>query len=321
MAVLTDAKERWVGSVSTVVIGADAKAGGTRTSVVAIGGETALPFIHFEGETPNRAAVAMEVWDIEPVDWPAPLLEALGSATKSPAEWARKCVEEFGVDLVCLKLMGTHPDFGDASPQSAARVVESVLRATGVPLIIWGSEHDAKDNLVLPACSQAAKGEKCVLGVAKVENYKTLVAACSADGHSLIGLSPIDINIAKQLNILISEMGFPLDRVVMYQTTGALGYGLEYTYSIQERARLAALGGDKMMAAPVICMVGQEAWRAKEAKATAEEQPSWGDERTRGVYWEYATAASLLQAGSDIMVMRHPRAALAVKKLIGELMG
>ncbi|MBA4388134.1 MAG: acetyl-CoA decarbonylase/synthase complex subunit delta, partial [Verrucomicrobia bacterium] len=141
-----------------------------------------------------------------------------------------------------------------------------------------------------------------------------------SDGHGIIGLSPIDINIAKQINILISEMGFPMDRVIMYPTTGALGYGIEYCYSIQERSRLAALAGDKMMAAPVLCMVGQEAWRAKEARASAAEAPEWGNESTRGVCWEVATAATLLPAGSDIIVLRHPASVSAVRKLIVDLM-
>jgi acetyl-CoA decarbonylase/synthase complex subunit delta len=114
-------------------------------------------------------------------------------------------------------------------------------------------------------------------------------------------------------------MGFSLDRLVMYQTTGALGYGLEYTYSIQERGRLAALGSDRLMAVPVICLVGQEAWRAKEARATSEELPGWGDETQRGVYWETATATAFLHAGSDILVMRHPEAAMAIHNTIDRL--
>jgi acetyl-CoA decarbonylase/synthase complex subunit delta len=264
--------------------------------------------------------VALEVWDREPDDWAPNLVEAIGPALKSPADWAKKCEEEFGADMICLRLMGTHPDWGDASPDATAAIVKSVLRATKLPLIIWGCDHDEKDNMVLPRCSQAAAGERCLMGTAKEDNYKTLVASCLADGHALIGLSPIDINIAKQVNILVSELGFPLNRMVMYQTTGALGYGIEYAYSIQERGRLAALGGDKMMALPVICMVGSEAWRTKEAKATAQEIPEWGDAATRGIYWELATATSLLQAGSDILVMRHPAAVRAVKKTVDELM-
>ncbi len=320
MTMIEDAKEKWTGSISELVIGAGKADGGTRTSTVTVGGAASLPFVNYQGPTPHPPVVAMEIWDREPDEsWPDTLKAALDGAGKDPAAWARKCVEEFGAEMICLKLMGTHPDFGDASPEDAAAVVKSVLQAVGVPLIIWGSDHDEKDNDVMPRCSEAAAGERCLLGAATEDNYKTLAAACLADGHALIGLSPIDINIAKQVNILVSEMGFPLDRMVMYQTTGALGYGLEYTYSIQERGRVAALGGDKMMALPVICMVGQEAWRTKEAKATAEEQPGWGDETTRGIYWELGTAVALLQAGSDIMVMRHPAAVAAVKKAIKTL--
>jgi acetyl-CoA decarbonylase/synthase complex subunit delta len=276
---LPDATERWTMALNEVVIGAGPDEGGTRTSVVRVGGEKALPYMHFEGPMPNQTVVAMEVWDCPPTDWAPPLAEALGDVVNSPAEWAKACEDKFGAEMICLTLKGTHPDFGDASADAAATTVKSVLEATGLPLIIWGCGHDEKDNLVLPKCSQAAAGERCLVGTIKDDNYKTLTAACLADRHNLIGESPIDINIAKQVNILASDMGFPLERMVMFPATGALGYGMEYVYSIQERGRLAALGGDKMMAMPVICQVGQEAWRAKEAKATAEEFPQWGNEK------------------------------------------
>lgn len=320
MSIVDDAKEKWTGTINEVTIGATKAEGGTRTSVVTVGGAAALPFIHFEGPTPRAPVVAMEIWDREPDDWAQPLVEAFGPVLKSPADWARKCVEEYGAQMLCLKLAGTHPDFGDATPDQAAAVVKSVLKAVGVPLIIWGCDHDEKDNNVLPRCSQAAAGERCLMGTVKEDNYKTLVASCLADGHSIIGLSPIDINIAKQVNILVSEMGFPLNRIVMYQTTGALGYGIEYAHSIQERGRLAALGGDKIMSLPVICMIGSEAWRTKEAKASTQENPDWGNEATRGILWETSTAATLLQAGSDILVMRHPAAVAAVRNTINSLM-
>lgn len=319
MTTLADAKEKWNGAISTLTIGATAAQGGTRTSTVTVGGANGLPFIAYDGQTPHRPVVAMEIWDRVPDDWPAALMQAVGDVVNSPADWARKCVEEWGADLVCLKLMGTHPDLGNATPDQAAAVVRSVLKATKAPLIIWGCENEEKDNEVLPRCCAAAAGERCLIGPATEDNYKTLVAACQADGHALINLSPIDINIAKQMNIMVSEMGFPLDRVVMYQTTGALGYGLEYTYSIQERGRLAALGGDKMMALPVICMVGQEVWRVKEAKASEEELPGWGNAEARGVLWELGTASTLLQAGSDILVLRHPKTVKAVKNVINNL--
>jgi acetyl-CoA decarbonylase/synthase complex subunit delta len=219
-----------------------------------------------------------------------------------------------------VKLQGAHPDFGNRSADAEAKFISQLLKKVSVPLIIAGCDDDAKDNQVLPACCEAAKGERCLIGDAMQDNYKTLAAAVSADGHSIIAESPIDINIAKQLNILISDMGLPVERIVINPTIGAMGYGLEYAYSIMERARLAALSGDKMMASPFICFVGQETWRTKEVKASVTEFPSWGPEAERGIVWEALTATALLQAGADILVMRHPKAVEKVQKYIDELM-
>lgn len=320
MAVIEEPKEKWSTAVATVTLGATASEGGTRGKTLTIGGETTLPFLHFEGETPNKPVVAMEVLDNAPQDWPEALLQPFADVVNSPADWAKKCVQEYGAEMICLKLEGSHPDSGDKSPDEEAEIVKSILKAVDVPLMVWGCDVDEKDNLVLPKCSEAAKGERILIGTAKEDNYKTLTASCMADGHALIAESPLDINIAKQVNILVSEMGFPLDRMVMYPTTGGLGYGIEYAYSIQERGRLAALSGDKMMSPPVVCQVGQETWRVKEAKATAEEAPAWGPAEERGPMWEAMTAITLLQAGADLLIMRHPKAVALVKQTIDELM-
>ena len=228
-------------------------------------------------------------------------------------------VDECKVDLICLRLQGAHPDLGDRKAEEEAKLVGDIIKNIKVPLVIVGSGDDAKDNLVLPTCAEVSKGQKCLFGSAVQENYKTLVAACLADGHNIIAQSPIDINIAKQLNILIHEMGFALDKIVVDPTVGALGYGLEYAYSIMERARLAALTGDNMLAQPFICFAGFEAWRAKEAKASANEHPEWGKELERGIVWEALTATTFLQSGADILVMRHPQAIKKVKEHIDEL--
>ena len=238
----------------------------------------------------------------------------------SPADWAAKCVNDYGAEMICLKLQGIHPDFGDKGPDEAAAATKAVLEAVDVPLVIWGCDVDEKDNVVLPKCSEAAAGEVCLIGSAKEDNYKTLTAACMADGHALVTESPLDINIAKQVNILVSDMGLPLDRVVMYPTTGGLGYGIEYAYSIMERGRIAALTGDKIMATPVICLVGAESWRAKEARAPEEETQGWGPMEKRGPLWEAITATTLLQGGADVLVMCHPKAVAVVREFVGELM-
>ncbi len=313
-------KEKWSASVASVSIGATPQEGGTRGSTVVVGGAGTLPFLHFDGDTPNKPVIAMEVLDMEPTDWPDALVEPFSDVIGDPAAWAAKCVEAYGAEMICLRLESIHPDFGDRSPDDAAAVVKAVLAAVKVPLIVWGCDVDEKDNMVLPKCSEAAAGERCLFGTAKEDNYKTLTASCMADGHAMINESPLDINIAKQVNILVSEMGFPMDRIVMYPTTGGLGYGIEYAYSIQERGRLAALGGDKMMSPPVICQIGEEAWRGKEAKASTEEVPQWGPAEERGPMWEAMTAIPLLQAGSDLLIMRHPKAVNLVRRAIEELM-
>jgi len=302
--------EKWSGQVNVVTLGATKAQGGTRAHAIKIGGQKTLPFLFPEGEIPYTPVIAYEIWDVEPDDWPKEPVYAYGAAIKDPLAWAEVCVKKYGATLLCVRLQGAHPDFGNRSAEQEARCIRALLKKVPVPLVILGCGDDDKDNQVLPACSEAAKGERCLIGCAVQDNYKTLAVALSADGHSIIAESPIDINIAKQLNILISDMGLALDRIVINPTIGALGYGLEYAYSIMERVRLAALAGDKTVASPFICLTGQEAWRAKEAK----EGPA------QGIAWEAVTATALLASGADILVMRHPRAIEKVQKHIENLM-
>ena len=312
--------EKWSTAVSAVTLGATAAEGGTRTSTVALGGATTLPFLHFEGQIPNRPVVAMEVLDAAPKEWPEALAKPFEGVLGDPAAWAKKCVEEFGAEAICLRLVSAHPDNQNTPPEHAAEVVKQVLGAVGVPLIIWGCGDDAKDNEIMPRASEAAAGENCALGTARQENYKTITAACLADGHKLITEAPIDINIIKQVNILVADMGLSTDRIIMYQATGGLGYGMEYAYSIMERARLAALSGDKMLSMPMLAVVGSEAWRAKEAKAPDAEGAQWGPQAKRGPIWEAVTANCFLHGGVDMIIMWHPQAVQLVKRTIDGLM-
>ncbi len=312
--------ERWAAAVNTVTIGATAAEGGSRSSAVTVGGGATLPFLHFEGKTPNRPVVAMEVLDLAPQNWAAPLAEAFGETVNDPAAWASKCVEEFGADMICLRLLGAHPDQANKSAEDCAKTVKAVLGAVKVPLIIWGCGQADKDNEVMPRCSEVAAGENCLLGTAAQDNYKTITAACMADGHKLITEAPLDINIQKQVNILVSEMGLDLSRIVMFQSTGGLGYGMEYAYSIMERTRLAALSGDKMLSMPMLAVVGPEAWKAKEARQPVDIAPEWGAALERGISWEATTATCFLHGGTDIFVMWHPKAVALLKKTIDSLM-
>ncbi len=302
--------EKWSGQISTVTLGATKSEGGSRGHTLKIGGQTSLPCLHQEGAIPYPPQVSFEVWDIAPSDWPDELVRIYGKIFHDPLIWAQKCIQDYKAKSICLRLQGAHPDFGNRTPEEEAKLIQQLLKKVDVPLIILGCGDDAKDNLLLPACSEAAKGERCLIGSALQDNYKTLAASLLADGHNIIAESPIDINIAKQLNILISDLGMPLENIVINPTIGSLGYGLEYAYSIMERARLAALSGDKSIASPFICFVGQESWRTKEAKTARPEQ---------GIIWEALTGTALIQAGADLLVMRHPQAAEKVIKYIDDL--
>lgn len=315
-----DAKEKWSGRVNTVTIGATQADGGTRGSSVTIGGQTGIPFLGFDGETPNPVAIAMDVLDIEPTGWSDPLVEIYGDVWSDPAAWARR-VKELGADLINLRLEGTHPDEQDRSPEQAVETVKAVLEAADLPLIIWGCDVPEKDQVVMPKVAEAAQGENCLLGAVTETDYRTLTATAQAYGHKLIALAPCDINKQKQVNILVSDMGFPLGDIVIYPTTAALGYGMEYVYSILERGRLAALSGDKLMAPPVFLDVGYEAWRSKEARTAEELDEAWGPVGDRGPAWEAVTATDLIQGGADLLALRHPKAMEVIRTTINQLTG
>jgi acetyl-CoA decarbonylase/synthase complex subunit delta len=317
---LVDVKEKWTNRINTVTIGATRAEGGTRGRTVIVGGETTLPMLTFEGEIPNPPAVAGLVVDIVPPDWPEVLKNAIGKEINSPTEWAQKAVRDWKVDLICLKLLGPDPLGQNLSADQAAQTVKAILGAVDVPLIILGCGDLQKDNEILPACSQAAKGENCLIGPATEKNYRTLAAIGKADHHKLIGEAPVDINIAKQINILLQDAGFDINDVVMCQVTAALGYGFDYVYTIFERVRIAGLKGDKHMALPQFANIGWETWKVKEATADEDVLPGWGPLQKRGPRWEAAAAAGYIQAGADILTLAHPESIAVTKQIIKELM-
>jgi len=262
----------------------------------------------------------MEIWDTFPEDWPDLLKEPFGDAMRDPVRWAQKCLD-LGADLICLRLMGCHPEHGNRPPEEAARTVRAVLQGIQVPLIILGTGSADKDNELFPAVAEAAAGENCLIGCIDQDNYKTLTAVCTAYKHKMIAESPCDVNIAKQVNILAQDMGFPVENIVINPTCAALGYGLEYIYSVMERARLASLKGDRMLAQPILCDVGVEAWGVKEARVSEGEIPEWGAQRQRAPLWEAATAVVYLIAGADLLILRHPEAVHAVRKTLAQMSG
>ncbi len=312
-------KEVNAGKVLEVTIGATSEQGGTRNHTVKIGGSTALPFHFFEGSHPHPPRVAMEVFDKKPEKYPALLLDYFGDVIDFPGDMAKKCVQEYGAELISVRLDGTHPEKGNKSADEAADIVMQVLDSVSVPIVVTGHSHYEKINEVMKKVCEVTAGENCLISYVEKDNYKTIAAACLAYGHTLVAQSPIDVNLAKQLNILLTEMNFPREKIVMDPLTGALGYGLEYTYSIMERIRIDALSGDSMMTFPMLVNAGYESFRVKETRAPEKDYPDWGDLSRRGTYWEIGTAMSLLVAGADLLILYHPQTVATVKSKIEEM--
>jgi acetyl-CoA decarbonylase/synthase complex subunit delta len=312
-------KDKWPGNVRQVTLGATSDEGGTRTRKVTVGGETTMPFMHFEGLIPNHPVVGLEIRDRRPDDWSPLLLDLWKDVINDPVKWA-KAAEAAGADIIQLVLSVTKSDGSPNTPEAAVATVKAVLGATGLPLIVFGPGQAELDNALLVAVAEAAKGERLLLGICEDKNYRTIVATAMANGHLVDARTPMDVNLAKQLNILISDMGLPLDRIMMDPTTGALGYGIEYGYSVMERLRLAALQGDAMTQLPMLVTPGFEAWKAKESKVGEGVPEAWGDWMKRAINWETMTASALLESGADILILRHPESVKRVKTAIGELM-
>ncbi len=312
-------KDKWAGKVREVTIGATAADGGTRTKTVTVGGQTTMPYLHFEGTIPHPPAIAIEIQDKKPEEWSPLLLKAWGDAAQDPADWA-KAAEAAGADLLLLKL---NLNDGAGKPNTAERAratVRKVLEASGLPLIVFGPGQAEVDNDLLVAVAEEAKGERIVLGICEDKNYRTMVAAALSQGHLVDSRTPMDVNLAKQLIILIKDMGLPQDRILLDPTTGSLGYGIEYGYSVMERLRLAALQGDAMTQQPMLVTPGEEAWRQKEARAADGVPTTWGDWQERAINWETLTACALVTSGADVVVLRHPESVKRVKAMINGLM-
>jgi acetyl-CoA decarbonylase/synthase complex subunit delta len=312
-------REKWTGRVREVTLGATAEQGGTRARTVTVGGESTLPFLHFDGVIPHPPAIAIEIKDRKPDDWSPLLYEAWGEAMDDPGDWAH-AAEVAGADLIVLTLSLTTAAGKPNTPENARAVVRKVLQATGLPLAVFGPGQAEKDNELIVPVAEEAKGERLLIGVCEDKNYRTIVAAAMANEHLVSSKTPMDVNLAKQLVILIHDMGMPLDRIIMDPTTGALGYGIEYGYSVMERLRLAALQGDSMTQQPMIVTPSEEAWKAKESKIGEGVPAGWGDWKQRAIHWETLTAAALVHAGANVVVLRHPASLQRVKAMVTALM-
>jgi len=303
-------KESYTGSIKEITLGKGDNA-------VTVGGEACYPFYQFEGAMPNKPKIAMEIWDMEPDEWPEAALSPFKDVVSDPAAWAKKCVEEYGAEMIVLQLKSTDPNGNDASADDAVASVKKVLGAVSVPLIIWGTANVEKDEAVLKKIAEECQGDNLILGPVEDKNHKGIGAAAMGFGHTVIASSPIDVNLAKQCNILLENLGMPVDRMIIDPTTGGLGYGLEYSYSVMERLRMAALAqGDDKLQLPLINNLGNEVWKCKEAKQSVEEAPLLGDPEKRPILMEAVGAVAYLMSGSNVLMMRHPESIRLVKAYI-----
>jgi acetyl-CoA synthase len=307
-------------STYSVKLGNLKSEGGTRGKTYTIGGADCMPFHFWEGKMPNKPLVAMEVSDSVSEKYPEILRKAYGDVLNNPVQMAKLCVEKYGAELINVKLEGTHPERNNYSSKQSVDLVKSILEAVDVPLIITGTSHYDKNNEVMKAIAQNCEGENLLFNWVEQDNYRTIAGAAMAYGHTLVAQAPIDVNISKQLNILLTNMGLAADKIIIDPMTSTIGYGIEYTYSVMERIRLTGLGGDNMLLGPMIVSIGQECAKIKEFKAPESSFPDWGDLAKRAAYWEIAAATTLLYAGADILILYTPEAVTTVKKTINSLM-
>lgn len=301
-------------SINAVEIGCGEKA-------IKIGGENVLPFYTFDAEIENAPKVGVMISDlgleVEPEG-----VKAYYEGCTTIAEVAKKAAEMPGADFVCLKLEGADPNGENKSVDECIEVVKAVVDAIDVPLVIAGCKNAEKDNELLNKAAEAAQGKNVLILAAKEENYKGVAAAAGlAYGQKVGAESAVDINLAKQLNVLISKLGVAQNNIVMNVGSAAVGYGFEYAASTMDRTKAAALGqGDKDVQMPIITPVADDAWNVKEAMASEEDMPAWGSQEARGIGMEVSTAASVLACGANAVILKHPTSVATISKMIKDLM-
>jgi len=305
-----DATFDWTATVGKVMLGATKAEGGTRSVSYRIGGGTTLPFIE-TGAPLASPLIAFEICDNSRF-WSPVVRDYCGDLVNDPAAWAQAAESGYGADMIRLNLTSTKErNFSDIA--ALKKTVESVLSATSLPLIIEGSNEPKIDSEVFQTCGEAGQGERLLLGTAEASRYRSIAAAALAYNHSLIAQSPIDINLAKQLNILLREIGVSRDHIVIDPYTGALGYGFEYSYSALERIRFSALKGDADLAMPMICAPA-DSLTIKEVREAHGESAN-----DMAVQWEVYTSIAAAVAGAEIICVRHPRSVEVLRAAFTEL--
>ncbi len=306
---------KYPGKIVTVKLGATKSEGGTRARSISIGGEKAPTFYHFGARSPHPPAVACDVFDTK-IPIPKAVKMYIEEVKDDPCEWAKLCVDKFGADMITLQLISIDPKIKDTSPKEAAKTVENVLQAVKVPLAVGGCGDPMKDLAVFKEVTEMAKGERLLISsISSWMNIKETAETVKKFDHVALALSGMDMNEARELNRTLYNT-LPREQIVMDPSTASLGSGLEFTYTLMARIRLAAMMGDEELQHPMSSGV-TNAWFARESwKVMA---PQWEPRELRGPMWETVTALTSIAAGCDFLMMMHPRAIQTVKDVIQKL--
>ncbi|MDD3217965.1 MAG: acetyl-CoA decarbonylase/synthase complex subunit delta [Lachnospiraceae bacterium] len=305
--------QKFNASINTVEIGCGDKA-------IKLGGESVFPFYTFDGPIDNAPKVGVEISDMG-LEGATPEMLAYYGEGASFADMAKKAAAMEGADFVCLKLEGGDPNGEDKPIEDLLAVVKEVGEAIDTPLVVEGCKNVEKDSELLPKVAEALQGKNVLILSAREENYKAVGAAAGLAYSQKVGAeSAVDINLAKQLNVVTTQLGVDAKSIVMNVGSAAVGYGYEYVVSTMDRIKGAALSqDDAMLQMPIITPVADEAWSVKEAMASEADMPEWGSQERRGVTMEIMTAAASLAAGSNAVLLKHPQSVKTIANMIKEL--
>jgi len=293
---------------------------GTGDKKVTLGGESVLPFYNFDGPVENLKKVGIEILDTGLETYSPELASFYGNSTDI-AEIAKKAASVEGADFLVLRFEGADPNGLDRSVEECTEIAKAVSDAIDIPLIIFGSKNGEKDTALFAALADALQGKNVGFMSAKEENYKTLAASVGLAYNQKIGAeSAVDINLAKQLNVLINQVGVAPSSIFMNVGSATAGYGFEYVASTMQRIIMAALQqNDTMIQMPIVTPVSSETWYVKESVMAEADQPEWGSAEERGIENEIVTAAACLAAGSHAVILRHPTSIKTISNLIKAL--
>ena len=307
--------QKFNAKINTVTIGSGDK-------TVTIGGDSTYPFYSFDAPSENTPKIGVEISDMGLENVVSEGIKAYYDGASTIGEMAKKAAAMEGADFLCLRLAGGDPNGRNKSVEELIETVKEVADAVDVPLVVEGCKNVEKDSELLTKVAEVLQGRNVLVMSAREEDYKAVGAAAGLAYSQKVGAeSAVDINLAKQLNVVMTQLGVSADSIVMNVGSAAVGYGYEYVVSTLDRIKAAALSQeDKMLQMPIITPIASETWNVKEAMATEEESPEWGNQEVRGISMEIQTAAASLASGSDAVILKHPQSVATISKMIQDLM-